>query len=1116
MSEIRKWLEAIGLGQYANAFETNDIDMDLLRHVDDQTLKDIGVASAGHRLRIRTGIAKLAPTPIAEMNLSSTTDAHETTTRSAERRQLTVMFCDLVGSTALSARLDPEDLRGIISAYHHCCTERVEHNGGFVAKYMGDGVLAYFGYPQAHEHDAERAVRTGLALVEAVPKLAANVGSSLQVRVGIATGLVVVGDLIGTGAAREQAVVGETPNLAARLQALAEPGTVVIAGGTRRLTGGLFDYRDLGTVALKGFAENLPAWQVLGGSAAESRFEALRTATTPLVGREDEIEILQRRWEQAKRGDGQVVLISGEPGIGKSRIAQTLLERVATEPHIRLRYFCSPHHQDSALYPNIKQLERAAGFRREDSPEQRLAKLEDVLARGTNDLSAALPLLADLLSIPTGDRYPPLNLTPRKRKEKTLLVLLAQVAGLSARQPVLMVFEDVHWSDPTSRELLDLLIERLMALPVLVILTFRPEFNPPWIGRPHVLFVTLNRLPPRQRAEMIAHVTAGKALPKEIAVQIVERTDGVPLFIEELTKMVVESGILAEAGDHYELTGAATPLAIPTSLHASLLARLDRLAPTREIAQVGAALGRSFSHELISAVAPMPQPQIDDSLKQLTRAELVFCRGTPPDAEYTFKHALVQDAAYSTLLRRRRQQIHSRIASTLEGRFPEIADAAPQLMAHHCAEAGLTDKAVGYWLKAGQQAVARCAMMEAVAQVQKGLSWLAGLPDGTWRQEQELGLLVALGAALIATRGFSSPEVGETFARASVLTERLDRPDHQFSVLSGLWSYHVARSEHRIALSFAERIEQVGDERNDAARILHGRLLRGVVLFFLGEFVAARGLFEQCHDLQAYRQSFSGLVAEDPYSVMLGYLATTLAYLGYFDQARSRASEGMLEARRLQHAHTLEFNLLFMCWVAFLANSPHDALRCAEEMIDLANEHGFPLWLASGTYYRGASSTAIGYASDGVALLTQAISQFRATGAMVNAPMMLASLADAHGRLGHLSEGLSRLTEAGKIIEATDERQDEALVYRLQGDLLSATGDQAAAERSYRRALAVADRQNAKALELRATTNLACLWRDQGKRTEAHDLLAPIYGWFTEGFDTPVLKDAKTLLDELV
>jgi class 3 adenylate cyclase len=503
MSEIRKWLELIGLGQYVDAFETNAIDMELLRQVDDQILKDIGVSAAGHRMRIRNAIAKLAPPPIAEVNLTPTADKHETTAASAERRQLTVMFCDLVGSTALSATLDPEDLRAIITAYHRCCTEMVERHGGFVAKYMGDGVLAYFGYPQAHEHDAERAVRAGLNLVEVVPKVATNAGSPLQVRVGIATGLVVVGDLIGVGAAQEQAVVGETPNLAARLQALAEPGGVVIASSTRRLTGGLFEYRDLGAVALKGFAEDVPAWQVLGVSTAESRFEALRTATTPLVGRDEEIDLLMRRWEQVKRGEGSVVLISGEPGIGKSRIAQTVLERISAEPHTRLRYFCSPHHQDSALYPSITQLERAAAFRREDTADQRLDKLEAVLAQGTNDPSEVVPLLADLLSIPTGDRYPPLNLTPQKRKEKTLHAQLVQVEGLAARQPVLMVWEDVHWSDPTTRELLDLLIDRVATLRVLVTITFRPEFAPPWIGRPQVTMLTFNRLPRRQGAEMI-------------------------------------------------------------------------------------------------------------------------------------------------------------------------------------------------------------------------------------------------------------------------------------------------------------------------------------------------------------------------------------------------------------------------------------------------------------------------------------------------------------------------------------------------------------------------------------------------------------------------------------
>src|SRR5215470_10821996 len=690
MQEIADWLDKLGMSQYARRFTENDIDVRALRYLTDQDLKDIGV-SLGHRRRMLAAISELAGAAPATPGPTTTTAAAATSQDSAERRQLTVMFCDLVGSTALSARLDPEDLRGIIAAYHRGCTELIERNGGFVAKYMGDGVLAYFGYPQAHEHDAERAVRAGLNLVEAVPKLATNVGSPLQVRIGIATGLVVVGDLIGAGASQEQAVVGETPNLAARLQALAEPGTVVIAASTRRLTSGLFEYRDLGTVSAKGFGDPVQVWQVAGASAVESRFEALRTATTPLVGREEEIELLLRRWGQAKAGDGQVVLISGEAGIGKSRIAETIVERLGSEPHTRLRYFCSPHHQDSALYPSIAQLERAAGFRREDTADERLAKLEAVLAQGTNDLNEAVPLLADLLSIPVGDRYPSLQLTPQKRKEKTLHAQLAQIEGLAARQPVLMAFEDVHWSDPTTRESLDLLIERVPALRVLVLITFRPEFTLRWIGRRHVTLLSLSRLPPRQRAEMIAQVTGGKPLPKEIADEIVDRTDGVPLFVEELTKAVIESGILTETSDRYAITGPVAPLAIPTTLHASLLARLDRLAPTREVAQIGAALGRHFSHELISAVAPMPQQQLDDALAHLVSAELIFRRGSPPDAEYTFKHALVQDAAYSTLLRSRRQQLHARIVQVLEQRFPATGETHLELLAHHTTQASLIE-----------------------------------------------------------------------------------------------------------------------------------------------------------------------------------------------------------------------------------------------------------------------------------------------------------------------------------------------------------------------------------------------------------------------------------------
>jgi predicted ATPase len=569
------------------------------------------------------------------------------------------------------------------------------------------------------------------------------------------------------------------------------------------------------------------------------------------------------------------------------------VQRLAGEPHIRLRYFCSPHHQDSALYPSIAQLERAAGFRREDTPEQRLDKLEVVLAQGTNDLSEAVSLLADLLAIPSGDRYPPLNLTPQKRKGKTLHAQLAQVEGLAARQPVLMVFEDVHWSDPTTRESLDLLVDRVPTLRVLVILTFRPEFTPPWLGRPQVTMLNLNRLAPRQRAEMIDHVTGGRVLPKGIIDQIIDRTDGVPLFIEELTKSVVESGVVTEVGDHYAMAGPMTPLAIPVSLHASLLARLDRLAPTREVAQIGAALGRSFSHELISAVAGMPQQRLDAALAQLVTAELIFRRGTPPDAEYTFKHALVQDAAYSTLLRSHRQQLHSRIGAALESHFPEIVAAQPQVMADHCAEAGLAEKAIGYWLKAGQQAASRSAMAEAVAHLQKGLDGLANLPDSPQRQQKELELLFAILPALIATKGFAASRVGEINARARALAEHLDRSDYFLQLAIGEWIFHDVRAEYRAALGLAEHTEKVGAERKDFVTLSWGNSMHGYTRFFLGEFVIARACYEQCQGSRdpANVAVYGKRMVDDPHVLNQSWLALALTYLGYIDQGRTKMDQ---------------------------------------------------------------------------------------------------------------------------------------------------------------------------------------------------------------------------------
>ena len=763
--DVAAWLHSLGMQQYERAFRDNAIDTAVLPELTADDLKDLGVTLVGHRRRLLGAIAALRgddPAPPAKSGEAALASA-------AERRQLTVMFCDLVGSTALSSQLDPEDLREVIAAYHRAVAESIAGFDGFVAKYMGDGVLAYFGYPRAHEDDAERAVRAGLGVIDAVGRLDVK-SVKLGTRVGIATGLVVVGDLIGEGSAQEQSVVGETPNLAARLQTLAAPDAVVIAASTCRLVGDLFDYRDLGTVEMKGIVAPVPAWQVLRPSVVASRFEALRGSTlSPLVGRDEETDLLLRRWTRAKAGDGQVVLISGEPGLGKSRITVALEQRLDAEPHLRLRYYCSSYHQDSALYPFIDQLGRAAVFARDDPPASKLEKLEALLTlAGPPDEDVTL--LADLLLLPASGRHSLPDLSPRRKKERTLEALLRQLEGLAHQQPVLMVFEDAHWIDPTSLELLDLALERVGSLPVLLIVTFRPEFQPPWTGQPQVTMLALNRLDRHDRTVLVEQIAGGKALPDEVVDQIADRADGVPLFVEELTKSVLESGLLREERDRYVLDGVLPPFAIPTTLHDSLLARLDRLASVRNVAQIGAAIGREFPYALLRAVSRLSEDELQTALARLVASELVFQRGRPPDAVYMFKHALVQDTAHGSLLRNARQQLHARIAEALAAHSPEMMDSQPELFAQHYAEAGLVKRAVAYWGKAGHRSAARSAMAEAAAQFQKALDQLALLSGGPKRRRrQELEFCSSLGAALRFVKGQAAPETGRVFARAREL-----------------------------------------------------------------------------------------------------------------------------------------------------------------------------------------------------------------------------------------------------------------------------------------------------------------------------------------------------------
>jgi class 3 adenylate cyclase len=776
--DIAEWLRGLGLEQYAPAFRDNDIDGEVLRRLTAEDLRELGVVSIGHRRRLLDAIAARGDGQPAAETLPPTAPAP---VAEAERRQLTVMFCDLVGSTALSTRHDPEDLRELIGAYHRAVAETVGRFDGFVAKYMGDGVLIYFGYPQAHEDDAERAVRAGLAVIEAVGRLPAR--QHLSVRLGIATGLAVVGDLIGEGAAQERGVVGETPNLAARLQGLAAPNTLIVGEATRRQVGGLFDLADLGPQALAGFAAPQPAWRVIGESGMLSRFEALCSGETPLVGREEEVELLVRRWQQAKSGEGRVVLISGEPGIGKSRLTAALSEHIGSEPHTRLRYFCSPYHQDSALYPFIAQLERAAGFTRDDAVEAKLGKLWALLASGSRDDDDSA-LLSELLSLPSAAAD--LNLSPQRKREKLFEAMLSQLEAVTRQRPVLMVFEDAHWIDPTSRELVDLTVDRVRHLPMLLAITFRPEFQPPWGGRAHVTSLALNRLGERDGEALVHKLVGNAALTADIVAEIIERTDGVPLFVEELTKAVLES---VGQGDRVAAVLATASLAaqsVPATLHASLMARLDRLGPAaKEIAQIGAVAGREFPYELIDPVAQCPEKELQAALAQLSEAGLLFCRGAAPHSSYLFKHALVQDAAYSTLLRGRRQELHARVAAALEAHFADLIERQPELLAHHLTASGNAERAVDQWLKAGQHAAARLAYLEAIAHLERGLGLLHSLPESPVRNGREIELQLALGLCLFTAKGAVAAK--PAYTRAHELAESSGATQQRFEALYGVW-----------------------------------------------------------------------------------------------------------------------------------------------------------------------------------------------------------------------------------------------------------------------------------------------------------------------------------------
>jgi class 3 adenylate cyclase/predicted ATPase len=1082
-----------------------------------------------------------SPVQSFEVKVPSSTQSLE-----AERRQLTVMFCDLVGSTALSEQLDPEELREIVRIYQNTCAEVITRFEGHIAQYLGDGVLVYFGYPAAHEDDAARAVRVGLEIVEAlqrqVPSPLAGEGQGegvkvntidtphpnlppqggkelrrLQVRIGIHTGLVVVGEM-GGGDKREQLALGDTPNIAARIQGLAAPDTVVMSAATYRLVEGLFDCHALGPQTLKGISIPLPVYRLVRESDVQSRFDVtVRAGLTPLVGREDELEQLRACWERAKAEHGQVVLLSGEAGIGKSRLLQELKDTVGRDDVTRIEFRCSPYYQHTAFYPVIDHLQRLLRFTREDSPQEKLAKLEHLLQHYSAALQDTLPLLAALLSLPHPESYPPLNLTPQKQRQRTQEALWRWLAEEAERKPVLAVWEDLHWADPSTLELHRLFMNHMPTTRMLTILTARPEFTSPWKAPSWLTSLTLVRLGQVYVETMVRQITDGKIVPREVLQQIVSKTDGVPLFVDELTRPL-------------------PPLAIPTTLQDSLMARLDRLSAVREVVQLGATLGREFSYELLRAVSPMEESVLRNALEQLLEAEILYQRGLPPSQRYVFKHALLQDAAYQSLLKSRRQQYHQQIAQVLEERFGEVKEAQPELLAHHYTEAGLIGQAIGYWQQAGQNAIQRSANIEAITHLSRGLVLLNALPESPERVQQELTLQITLGKPLIATKGFTVPETGRAFGRALELCRQIGETPQLFPVLVGLRMFYAEKGELQTARELGEQLLRLAERERDTDLLLEAHYALGVPLYWQGEFSLARIHFEQGVSLYNFQQhrSHAFRYGVDPGVGCLCYLGWTLLTTGFLDQALPRHAEAITLAQNVGHPFSLGFAVVAPAVVHLLRQESLLVQKQAEATITLCKEQGFPYFLAAGTIFQGWALVNESGTEEGITQMQQGLAAWQAMGTEMIRPWYLALLADAYGKVGRLEEGLRSITEALAFADKNGERMAEAVLYRLKGELtlrqFKVQGSklkvknlqsvihnpQLETEEYFLKAIDIARQQGAKLWELRATMSLARLWQRQGKQHEAHTMLSEIYGWFTEGFDTKDLQEAQVLLEELV
>ena len=1027
----------------------------------------------------------------------------------AERRHLTVMACDFVGLRELATQLDPEELSATVRLCHDCCAQIASRWGGTLTRFADDGATILFSYPQAHEDDAERAVRAGLDLIDSIPRLESG-ARHLTARIGVATGVVVVGGS-STGVTQDSAPIGEAPTLAAALRRVATPGTMLIATGTQGLLGGLFEYEQAGPFSISGFSNPVPAWRVARAIAVETRFEARRTAgLTQFFDREEGTALLLRRWREAKSGKGGLVLISGEPAIGKSRIIAQFTNRLAEhEQLIRLLFQCSPHYRDTALHPFIAHFERIGGFREDDTAEQRLDKLEAAVAIPAPHRKSALPLLAALLSIDTAGRYPALVLSPMQQRRQTLGALLDQIEALARRKPMLLVFEDAHWVDPTSIELLDLLIERIRRLPVLALITFRPEFEAPWAGLPNISTIALERLSAQHTQAMVESLAEGQGLSRDVLSQIVAKTDGVPLFVEELTKNVVESLQPHQARPE----SINLPVSIPSTLEDTLRERLDRLSSVKDVAQVGAAIGRSFSHKVIAAVMSKDASALQQALDRLAKAKLILPQGVPPDTLYTFKHMLLQEAAYQSLLRSQRLALHARIAAVIETEFPEVVDTEPELLAYHCSRAELAEKATGYWLRAGTTAMGRSANLEAINHLRHGLARLDGIASEQDRTRLELQLQLALGQALIAARGYTATETAQAFKRAEELVDSIGDTRQRYSVLYGIFVGHLIAGQVSLASAPMDRMIELASADGDEAYLCMVYRLRGSLSFFRGDLAAAHKELTQAIALYSprVRERLALHFGPDSGAAAEIFLAMTQWLEGLPDSALRSADSAVRQARELNNSLTIGQVLTLAAQLHYMAGNDNRMFELSKEGNETCERIGIRYFGAICRLYEIWAKARRTRPSEHIKAFRDALKDYEAMGCGLQVGLfhvMLAQLLLAAARPAEaVKEARVALTKLG----ANDERWWLPEAHRTLAEAILAAPkpDKAEVEKSFQNAVDAARQTGAMMLELRAATGLAAIASGRNDKAEAKRLLVNVVERFGEGMDSAELRAAK-------